>query len=488
MQAEIFPWNKNLETGLQHIDEQHKRLVHLLNRLACRFGHQNITTTMDTVLNELTDYASYHFQTEEKIWEKYFQDDKWEVDHAREHINFVATLSKLKAEMSAKPVDTVVEEVLSFMTHWLALHILENDKRMALAVVAMRSGMSLKKAKEHASKAMHGAIKVLIDTILTMYDTLSTSTLQMMKEIIERQKVEEKLRLAANAFDNTLESICITDIYFSVIDANPAFYNANQFTHEEVAGRHLKTLKSGLNNEKMFSEIAQELCAKGHWRGEISNRAKSGELESEWLTVSAVKNEQGAIINHVWVFSSITHLINLQHQLEYIAHHDTLTGLPNRLLLSDRLELAIAHSERNNDSLAVCYLDLDGFKPVNDRLGHAAGDEVLRVIAHRLKKVVRGNDTVARLGGDEFVILLGNQKNTNSYMELLDRLLREVALPIQTQNDSASVTASIGVSFFPKDGADPETLLQYSDEAMYQAKRSGRSKYSIYSPVAQTSK
>jgi diguanylate cyclase (GGDEF)-like protein len=222
-----------------------------------------------------------------------------------------------------------------------------------------------------------------------------------------------------------------------------------------------------------------------HWSGEIRNRAKSGELGAEWLTFSSVKDEQGKIINYVCVFSSVTHLINQRHHLEQIAYHDALTGLPNRLLLSDRLELSIAHAERNNDSLAVCYLDLDGFKPVNDSLGHAAGDEVLRVISQRLKKVVRGDDTIARMGGDEFVILLGNQKSTSNYMDLLDRLLHEAALPIQIQNDTAKVTASIGVSFFPKDGDKPESLLQCADEAMYQAKRLGKSRYNIYQPAKQ---
>lgn len=486
--AEIFPWNKNLEIGIQQIDDQHKKLVQLLNMLACQFGHQTNTTIVNTVLNDLTEYVSYHFQTEEKIWEQYFHGDDWEATHVQEHINFVSTLSKIKNEKSAKPLDVVIEEILLFLTHWLALHILENDKRLALVVVSLQSGLSLEKAKKHANEAMHGAIRVLIDTILTMYDTLSSSTLLMMKEIIERQKIEEKLRLAANAFDNTLESICITDIYLNVIDANPAFYHANNYTHEEVAGKNMKTLKSGFNDATKYSEISQALNEKGHWRGEILNRAKSGELETEWFTVSSVKNDQGAIINHVCVFSSITHLIKQQHQLKHTAYHDALTGLPNRLLLSDRLELAIAHTQRNNDSLAVCYLDLDGFKPVNDRLGHAAGDEVLRVISQRIKKVVRGNDTVARIGGDEFVILLGNQKNASMYMDLLDRLLHEIALPVQIQNDTANVTASIGVAFFPQDGIEPDTLLKCSDEAMYQAKRRGKSRYFIYDPALQTSK
>lgn len=481
--AEIFPWTKNFEIGVPKIDGQHKRLVHLLNMLASQFGHQADWDTINTIVNELTEYAAYHFQSEEKIWKQHFIGDDWLSKHLQEHADFVFNISRIKDEKNTKPLDKIIEETLSFLTHWLALHILDSDKRMALVVLATRSGMSLGEAKLRAQREMQGSIKVLIDTILTMYDTLSTRTLQMMKEIIDRQRAEEKLRLAASVFENTLDAICISDTGLNIIDANPAFYQAIQYTNEEVVGKPLKMFKSGFNDEAMFSKIWRELGEKGHWSGEIRDRAKSGELEAEWLTFSSVKDEQGKIINYVCVFSSITHLIKQRHHLEQIAYHDALTGLPNRLLLSDRLELAIAHAERNNDSLAVCYLDLDGFKPVNDRLGHAAGDEVLRVIAQRLKKVVRGDDTIARMGGDEFVILLGNQKTTGNYMDLLDRLLHEVALPIQIQNDAANVTASIGVSFFPKDGGNPETLLQYADEAMYQAKRLGNSKYNIYQPI-----
>lgn len=483
--TEIFPWNKNLEIGVAKIDEQHKRLVHLLNMLANQFGHQADMDTINTIVNELTEYAVYHFQSEEKIWKQNFSGDEWESRHLQEHSDFVFTISKIKDEKNTKTLDKIVEETLSFLTHWLALHILDSDKRMALVVLALRSGLSLEEAKVSAQKAMQGSIKVLIDTILAMYDTLSTRTLQMMKEIIDRQRAEAKLRLAANVFENTLDAICICDTDLNIIDANPAFYQAIQYTNEEVVGKHLQMFKPGFNDEAFFSKIWRTLHEKGHWSGEIRNRAKSGELEAEWLTFSSVKNEQGKIINYVCVFSSITHLIKHQHHLEQIAYHDALTGLPNRLLLSDRLQLAIAHAERNNDSLAVCYLDLDGFKPVNDGLGHAAGDEVLRVIAQRLKKVVRGDDTIARMGGDEFVLLLGNQRTTSNYMDLLDRLLHEVALPIQLQDDTANVTASIGVSFFPKDDGNPESLLKFADEAMYQAKRLGKSRYIIYQSAPQ---
>jgi diguanylate cyclase (GGDEF)-like protein/PAS domain S-box-containing protein len=320
-----------------------------------------------------------------------------------------------------------------------------------------------------------------------MYDTLSDRTLQLMKEVVERQKTEAKLRLAANAIENTLEAICITDADANVIDVNPAFYQTTQCSQDEVLGRNLKALKSGLEDEKLSCAIWEAVAEKGHWNGEIWNRTKSGEIDAEWLTLSAIKNEQGEVTNYVGVFSNVSHLIQQRHKLERIANHDALTGLPNRLLLADRMELAIAHAERTHGFLAVCYLDLDGFKPVNDRLGHAAGDQLLREIAQRLLKIMRGNDTVARLGGDEFVILFGDLKKPEDCTELLDRLLQEIERPVPIQNEFASVTGSIGVTIFPQDGGNPEALLRHADQAMYQAKQQGKSRYQIYVRANQAS-
>ena len=169
--------------------------------------------------------------------------------------------------------------------------------------------------------------------------------------------------------------------------------------------------------------------------------------------------------------------------MERIANHDALTGLPNRVLLADRMELAIAHAERTRGLLAVCYLDLDGFKPVNDSLGHAAGDHLLREVSQRLLNSMRGNDTLARLGGDEFVILLGDLKRREDCAELLERLLLEISQPVNIQSHTVSVSASVGVTFFPQEAGDPGVLLLHADKAMYEAKRLGKSRCCFYDPA-----
>ncbi|NOQ36629.1 MAG: diguanylate cyclase, partial [Methylococcaceae bacterium] len=215
--------------------------------------------------------------------------------------------------------------------------------------------------------------------------------------------------------------------------------------------------------------------------GITSSRDESGEVKSEWLTLSSIKNTQGGLTNYVAVFSNVSHLLKKQDKLERIAHYDALTGLPNRLLFSDRMGLAMAHAERTGNVLAICYLDLDGFKPINDTLGHAAGDYLLKELAQRFLNVVRSEDTVARLGGDEFVLLFGDLKYADDYKVLLERLLEDIAAPVLIQENIAHVSASIGVTLFPIDKGDADTLLQHADEAMYEAKRQGKSRYCVYS-------
>lgn len=482
---EVFPWNKNFDTGIPIIDEQHKKLVFLLNQLASHLAYQSDIPTLNIVFKELTDYAAYHFQTEENLWRQFFPDTELELKHKAIHNSFITEVVKLKEEEKTIPLEQVVEDVLSFLTNWLVFHILDSDKRMVNIMLMVQSGTPIEQAIKLGNQEMDGVMKLMIESILSMYDNLSLRTLQLSKEIAVRKKYEIKQRLATSVFENTLDAICITDTHVNVIDANPAFYQTTRYSYQEVLGKNLKTLKSGLEDEVLSASIWSVLEQQEHWSGKIASRNKSGEICAEWLTLSSVRDEQGKISNYVGVFSNISYFIQQQHNLEHIAHHDALTDLPNRLLLADRLELAIAHGQRTGHFLAVCYLDLDGFKPINDNLGHAAGDLVLQEIAKRLLSVVRGEDTVARLGGDEFVILFGDLKKVEHSKLLLDRVLQEISLPIQLNDAVATVSASIGVSIFSQDSANSELLLNHADEAMYQAKRMGKSRYCFYQDAKQ---
>ncbi|MDH4263414.1 MAG: bacteriohemerythrin [Spirochaetia bacterium] len=483
--VEVFPWNKNLETGLPTIDEQHKSLVQLLNKLAYHVAFQSDVPTLDHVFNELSEYAIYHFHEEESIWEEFLRNDEWEVGHKKTHGSFISEIMAMKSREKSEPLNKVLEDIVAFLTHWLAFHILDKDKQMAKVAINVKSGMSLKKAKNLANKELSGTMKVLIESILLMYDTLTARTLQLLKETIERQKAEAKLRLAADAVEHTLEAICITDTNSNIIEVNPAFYDTTTLLASEVVGKNVKEIKTGLQDEELSSEIWTALNEKGHWSGEVWSRKKNGEIDTEWLTLSTIKNEFGEISNYVGIFSNISSLIQQRSKLELSANYDALTGLPNRLLMADRLAMAISNADRTHCFLAVCYLDLDGFKKVNDSLGHATGDHLLWEIAQRFAKIKRGNDTVARLAGDEFIILLGDLEKPANCIPVLERILEEVKRPVFYKTNIAHVTASIGVTIYPQNSTDPEDLLHQADEAMYLAKKSGKCQYTFYKPSVQ---
>jgi diguanylate cyclase (GGDEF)-like protein/hemerythrin-like metal-binding protein/PAS domain S-box-containing protein len=473
---DIFPWNHNFDTGIEIIDEQHKKLLELVNSLAKHFVHQSDSLTLNSIFKELTDY---HFETEEAIWHQFFPEDQLEIEHKKTHAKFIDELLELKNDDSAG-AEQVIENVLSFLTQWLAFHILDNDKRMSKIVFAMQSGKTFEEAKSQSDEGMTGAMKVLIETILSMYDSICSRTVQLMKEILERQKSDAKQRLSSSVFENTLDAICITDKNLTILEANPSFCRAKQLSSDALIGRNLADVKTAFKNESLLEIIQRELEQCGYWSGEIHDQIVADKRNEEWLTLSSVKNELGVITNYVAVFSNVANLLELKNELEHHAYHDALTGLPNRILLADRLKQALARVDRNKNYLAICYLDLDGFKAVNDTFGHAAGDELLKEVARRFSKLLRANDTVARFGGDEFVILFGDLTKQDDYKMLLDRLLENIKQPIQIGNDVAHVSASIGVTLYPLDKNLPEILLEHADLAMYHAKQTGKSKYVRY--------
>jgi diguanylate cyclase (GGDEF)-like protein len=274
-----------------------------------------------------------------------------------------------------------------------------------------------------------------------------------------------------------MEGIVITDADLLITDANPAFCRVMELEFADILSENLCNLKPSMNDPYQSAAMWAQLQESGHWGGEICDRKQSGELEPEWLTVSAIKNEHNEISNYVAIFSSISELIKRQQMLEGIANHDPLTGLPNRRLLTDRLHQAMLYATRNDTLLAVCYLDLDGFKQVNDVFGHAAGDELLQETAHRLKCTVRCNDTVCRLGGDEFVLLINDLHKREDVAVILDKVLAIIQEPVELETDQVYISASIGVSFFANDSDDANQLMLYADQAMYRAKHQGKSKY-----------
>lgn len=303
------------------------------------------------------------------------------------------------------------------------------------------------------------------------------------RDVTERKKADDAVRLAASVFANSQEGITITDPHNHIIDVNAAFSRITGYARAEVLGKNPSVLKSGHQDENFYAQMWHAIQSQGRWQGEIWNRRKSGEIYAEILSIDAVLDETGKIQHYVGVFSDISPIKHHQAELERIAHFDTLTGLPNRRLLADRLQQCIARSQRGGGRLAVCYLDLDGFKPVNDQFGHESGDQLLIEIGRRLSGISRSGDTVARVGGDEFVLLLSDLDDLAECRQALKRLLAAICQPVVLQQATVSVSASIGVTLYPDDDADPDTLLRHADQAMYQVKASGKAGFEFYDAV-----
>ncbi len=300
------------------------------------------------------------------------------------------------------------------------------------------------------------------------------------ENITRRKLAEEKLKLAATVFTHARESIIISDDSGAIIDVNKRFTSTTGYSRKEAIGQNLHMLQSGRQPPEFYDSMWQILLKEGHWSGELWNRRKNGELYVEMKTISAVRDKYGDTTNYVSLANDITPMKEHLDQLEHIAHYDILTNLPNRALLADRLSQAMVHCKRDNKSLAVVFLDLDGFKEVNDLHGHNVGDELLIILSARMKEALREGDTLARFGGDEFVAVLADLAKVGAYELLLDRLLLSASEPAIVGDLILNISASIGVTLYPQDCVDAEMLLCHADQAMYQAKESGKNCYQIF--------
>lgn len=299
-------------------------------------------------------------------------------------------------------------------------------------------------------------------------------------DITERKKTEEQLRLAASVFTHAREGIIITDASGTIIDVNDTFTHITGYSREEAIGENPRILRSGRHDQAFYTEMWASLLNKNQWSGEIWNERKNGELFAELVTISAVTDTKDQTQSYVALFSDITPMKNHQQQLEHIAHYDTLTNLPNRILLADRLHHAMAQSERRGQSLAVAYLDLDGFKTVNDTYGHDVGDELLIELSTLMNKCLREGDTLARIGGDEFVAVLVDIEKMSECTRVLERLLQASMSPITIKNHTLQVSTSIGVTLYPQDGVEADQLMRHADQAMYIAKQTGKNRYHLF--------
>ncbi len=299
-------------------------------------------------------------------------------------------------------------------------------------------------------------------------------------DITERKQAEARLQLAASVFTHAREGILITDALGSIIEVNDTFTTISGYSREEVLGQNPRIFHSRRQSPEFYTEMWKALLQKGHWYGELWNRHKNGNEYAVSATISQVRDAKGVVQSYVELFTDITETKKHQQQLEHIAHYDVLTNLPNRVLLADRLKQAILHSQRQNKSLVVAFLDLDGFKDVNDQYGHDTGDRLLVSLAHRMKDALREGDTLARIGGDEFVAVLVDLTQVQDCEPVLARLLQATSSQVIIGDAVLQVSASIGVTFYPQDGSDADLLIRHADQAMYAAKLAGKNRYHIF--------
>lgn len=667
---DIFPWNDHFETGLAMVDQQHRKLLALLNHLATNIAFNADIHSLNTIFDELTDYTLYHFKTEEAIWHQYLPNEPLEHNHQTIHEEFIATALRFKAEQHHKPVMKLAREALEYLAKWLASHILESDKYMAYIVFALQDGLSLKEAKMRAQEQMSGSTRFLIDIILSVYSTLTSNTLELVHEMRENdkllhaQKIIEKrlhkqnkyqklllelstsfINLPLDQIDHAInvalkkmallakadrayifsydwDALTNTNTYeWCAEGVSPQIDNLQNFpikmipewyeTHrkgETLIIHDVSKLKEGNLKEMLLHEEVQSLVtlplmndiecigyvgfdavtkkydfsksditlldlfskllanvfekirvqrilieSEQHFRTvantgsaliwtsgldmlcdyfnetwlKFTGRTLNQEVGNGWTegvhpedfdrcleiyTTAFAHREpfnmeyrlrkadgsycwivdhgnprfdsEGNFIGYVGHCYDISERKKTDEKLQYIAHYDALTGLPNRVLLSDRLNQAIARASRNHSTVGVVYLDLDGFKEINDQYGHKMGDILLSMLAGRMKQSLREGDTIARLGGDEFVAILLDLKDHEDCVPMLIRLLSATSQNVLIDSITISVSASLGVSFFDEENnLDADQLLRQADQAMYQAKLSGKNRYHIFDAV-----
>jgi len=301
------------------------------------------------------------------------------------------------------------------------------------------------------------------------------------EDITERKQVEEKLRQWFKVLENSAEAIVITDAKSHILQVNKAFTQITGYQESDVLGERTSILGSGKHDRHFYNKMWQSINKLGYWEGEIWNRRKNGEIYPEWLHISVIKDEiEDKVTNYLAIFSDLSLRKQTEQRLAYLAHYDDLTGLPNRTLFYERVSRALYHAQQRHCLAAVMFLDLDGFKYVNDTWGHPIGDLLLQQVAHRLMERQCFTDTVARLGGDDFTFVLENITNRQEVEQFAQHILKMMQTPFELNGHETFISASIGISLYPKDGEEVETLLKHADVAMYGAKESGKNTYQFF--------
>lgn len=301
-----------------------------------------------------------------------------------------------------------------------------------------------------------------------------------MRDVTEWQHLQNRLRLVSQVFDNASDGIVVTDVEGVIQFANPSFLQTAGYSSEEVLGMTLRILKSDKQDDHFYQNMWYLLEETGQWKGEIWNKRKNGEVYLEWLVINSIKNDLGLVTLYSGIYRDLSERMKYEEQIKYQAYHDGLTGLPNRRLFYEKLHECILMAKRYQHIVAIMFVDLDGFKSVNDNFGHDIGDLLLKEVGKRLQECVRETDIVARMGGDEFMLILPRivlNGDAKKVVELIRKVLNET---FELNGHTITISSSIGISVFPDDGDNEEILIKKADDAMYKAKQAGKNTYKIH--------
>lgn len=387
-------------------------------------------------------------------------------------------------QVMAQQIGATAEGLLG--RDWIGLYVSAGDRARLAALLAVDASPSAlpHELEYHVDTTKGQCLFRWHLTLIRDPAGVPASIAMMGSDITEWRRMGDRLRLNAQVFDSSNEAMVITDRQNNIIAVNRAFTRLTGYEREEAIGRNPRILSSGRQDAAFYQAMWKSIIEDGYWRGDIWDRRKDGSCYPKFLSITAIRDDAGEIVKYSAVFYDVSERKEMEAQLENLAHYDSLTGLPNRMLLHDRLEQAIATAERQRQHFALLFIDLDGFKPVNDAHGHAVGDEVLKLVGQRLNLVIRGMDTAARLGGDEFVVILTDIRNRENAERVAEKIIGELSLPYQVAGETISISASIGASLYPSDQKAGDELLRTADEAMYRAKRDGKRRVKFYGGFA----
>lgn len=364
--------------------------------------------------------------------------------------------------------------------HFRSIRLGPDREVLVLVEDLTREQKQLTLIKRH-SRELKTARDLLEQRVQERTSELRGVVRRLEQEASDRKRAEDNLNLAANVIKSSNEAIVITDVAADIVDVNEAFCEVTGYSRDEVIGKNPRMMASGRHDRGFWAQVWRELGETGQWRGEVWDRRKNGEIFPKLLSISTVTDDRGRVTNYVGIFSDISRMKATEQRLVRMAHYDPLTGLSNRALFRDRIRQALARADRTRNAVAVMFLDLDGFKTVNDTLGHPVGDELLVAVGNRLRDCVRKTDTVARMGGDEFTLLLSDFADVRSIEFLARKVVARLSESFTVAGRKIFITASIGIALYPGDGADADDLLQNADTAMYHVKERGKNGFQYFS-------